>query len=1277
MRKTVFLLAFTILVLGANAQITSTFDTDTDGWRLINDGDNDTLTVSRNASGGNPGSYISAVVPTDNYPGYFWYAPAKFLGNLTYTSLGMTLTYSQQQLVTGNDSEFNGNYYEQFSPDIVIASGNTIIYYHTSPKPTLTPGWTTYTVTLDETSPWHTGASTASPLATRDQIKAALINVTFLAIRGNYNLTSNTIGLDEVTLGKFPVVASPTVTSFSPTTGGPGTSITINGNNFDLTASNNIVYFGAIAGTITNASATQLTVTVPVGAQHGNITVINKITGLSEKSTTTFSPTFSGGGRIIPASFSPKIDIPLSIDIEGLTIADVDGDGWGDLAVASSTAYKVIEIYRNLGLGGDITAASFAPKTTVTIPGTSTNITGLQFVDLDGDGKLDAATSNVLVTFGSAYFITFRNISTPGNIAFEAAEFWPGNTDDSAPYLVADIDGDGRPELIGGEGSGWIAQNISTPGNIEFGPSINLPVSGFSGIALGDLDSDGKPELLISKGSSPTTSFYILKNNSTPGIISLTSLGEIATDNHAIQIADINLDGKNDIIFRYYGGSQDIRIRLNANSGGALAVTDFTTEVAIDGDLSIYGGLSVADINGDGKLDIVATDNADVGVFENVYTGGVFDANAFIPAYEHQGNGNSTYPTSPIIADLNGDQKPEMIYGATNTSPRRISIYQNKNIHAPVISVNTIFPLKGPVGSIVTITGNNFSLISSENKVWFGGVEATVLTSTATLITAEVPAGASNALISVTKDGLTSRYRLPFQTTFGAGVTFDNTHFAPPVNFALTGANYNLDIGDLNLDGKPDIIAGGTANNVYAFRDSHITGPISNTSLIADDTIASANYPRLEDLDGDGYLDVMSVNGPLLKNSSTLTEISFLSPVNVPLGATVVDFADFNNDGKTDMTLTTDLSGAGDLIILENRTLNIPGNFVSGAFGFFSGNFVYNKPSANGATITGDFDGDGFADIVTTNPGTDNISIYRNLGVLKISQTQFATRVDLAVGDNPGRIYKGDFDADGKVDLVLYHGAGANPTMLTVFHNTSTVGNLSFTRFDLTNPSATTVATISDLDGDGKPEIITTSEAGNRFSIFKNTHTGGALTAASFAAPFNTTVTAPRGITTGDINLDGKPEIILTRAAGLLVVYENLVPTVAITITQQPASPNYACENASASFTTAASGTTNITYQWQKFDGSVFVDLVNNTTFSGVTTATLTISNVSSAEAGDYQCVISGDLATSVTTNTANLVFNSLPTPPDVVNGISCGPGVVTLTASGSLLSAVLLMKRS
>ncbi len=1236
------------LPLASLAQITSTFDTDADGWTYLSN--STSISVSHQASGGNPGAFVSvtysanAGATTQN-----WIAPAKFLGNQLVRSLGMTLGFDLQQSQAGT----TGGY------DVRIENGGNYINFSLAPKPAVAPAWSSYSIILDETAGWKWNGSATN--ATRAQIKSILVNITSIEIRGAYATNASyTSGLDNVILEQRSLLTAPTITSFLPASANPGTTITINGGDFDATPANNAVYFGSIAGLITSASTTQLSVTVPVGATYGPITIVNKTSGLSQLTQTPFIPTFSGGGRIIPASFDPKTDIILSANVEGVSTADIDGDGWNDLLISSGS--NTVLVYHNLSTGGDITTGSFASP--VNLPNAG-NTNGLFTRDVDGDGKVDIIagyTSGTVVNFA-----TYRNTSTPGNLSFDAVEYWSGAAYSGSISNIADVDGDGRVDLIGQHGNGsvnvdfWIVQNISTPGDIEFGPSVSYfggsTLDAGSGVGVGDLDNDGKPDFLVSHSFGGIIS--IVKNNSTPGTISLTHVGTISSGNSGLTVVDLNVDGKNDIVWK---NGSTIRIRLNTNSGGPLDITDFTTEVSLVGDLSNYGGMSIGDLNGDGKPDIAATDNGDVGVFENVYSGGVFDASSFVSAYELQGNGTSTYPTSPTVADLNGDNKPELIMGVTNTTPNRISIYENKNVHTPVISINTVSPLKGAVGSTVTITGSYFSPVTTDNHVTFGGVEATVLTASLTLLTVSVPAGITYAPVSVRVGELSSRYRVPFITTFSSGVTFDNTHFAPPVNFTLTAANYDIEVGDLNLDGKPDILA--EANGGYAFLNAYSSGNINVSTLVPDDTLSVGSFvnPRIEDFDGDGLLDAVSVNGPAHRNTSTASEISFQPSVSLGLGGSTLDMADFNNDGKTDFAVTVDLSGIGDLVIRENRSR--VGSFTTGTFGSFSGNIVFNKPAAGGGITTEDFDGDGFADVATTNPLSDNISVYLNAGILKISNAQFALRTDFATGDNPGRIYKGDFDADGKTDLMLYH-AGTNTTLLTVFHNTSTVGNISFTRIDLTNPSATTVASIADLDGDGKPEIITTSESGNRFSIFKNIHTTGALTAASFAAPFNTTVTAPRGITTGDLNLDGKPEIILTRAAGLLVVYENLVPTVAITITQQPASPNYACEGGTASFTTAASGTTNITYQWQKFDGSVFVDLVNSTTFSGVTTPTLTISNVSSSESGDYQCVISGDFAADVITSVGNLVFNSLPTPPDVVNGISCGPGIVTLTASG------------
>ena len=118
-------------------------------------------------------------------------------------------------------------------------------------------------------------------------------------------------------------------------------------------------------------------------------------------------------------------------------------------------------------------------------------------------------------------------------------------------------------------------------------------------------------------------------------------------------------------------------------------------------------------------------------------------------------------------------------------------------------------------------------------------------------------------------------------------------------------------------------------------------------------------------------------------------------------------------------------------------------------------------------------------------PTTDNVSVWRNNGAFRITNTQFTALPTIAVGDNPSRIYTGDFDRDGKIDLLIIHATGTTTTQITILQNQSTPGTISFSApINLTNTSALTVAHVADLDGDGKPEIITTSESGNRFSIF-------------------------------------------------------------------------------------------------------------------------------------------------------------------------------------------------
>jgi gliding motility-associated-like protein len=122
-----------------------------------------------------------------------------------------------------------------------------------------------------------------------------------------------------------------------------------------------------------------------------------------------------------------------------------------------------------------------------------------------------------------------------------------------------------------------------------------------------------------------------------------------------------------------------------------------------------------------------------------------------------------------------------------------------------------------------------------------------------------------------------------------------------------------------------------------------------------------------------------------------------------------------------------------------------------------------------------------------------------------------------------------------------------------------------------------------------------------------------------------------------------------------------------IIITTQPFD-FIACVGQTATFTSAASGTTNILYQWQfSPNGSplVFTDIANGVDYSGATTTTLSVNTTANFGLGRYRCRINGDFASEVITYDEGLFINPISTAPTVVVVNRCGAGSVTLNASG------------
>jgi len=156
----------------------------------------------------------------------------------------------------------------------------------------------------------------------------------------------------------------------------------------------------------------------------------------------------------------------------------------------------------------------------------------------------------------------------------------------------------------------------------------------------------------------------------------------------------------------------------------------------------------------------------------------------------------------------------------------------------------------------------------------------------------------------------------------------------------------------------------------------------------------------------------------------------------------------------------------------------------------------------------------------------------------------------------------------------------------------------------------------------------------------------------------------------GSLLLIGTTLYGMTQAGGTAndgtIFNYSLTPVATITINSQPGNSTV-CNGATAQFTVAASGTTNLTYQWQySVDGIVpFADITNGGGYSNATTTTLSVNTTGNFGAGRYRCKINGDFVATTFTIDEGLTINTVPAAPTVQGASGCSGTSVSLTASG------------
>ena len=462
-----------------------------------------------------------------------------------------------------------------------------------------------------------------------------------------------------------------------------------------------------------------------------------------------------------------------------------------------------------------------------------------------------------------------------------------------------------------------------------------------------------------------------------------------------------------------------------------------------------------------------------------------------------------------------------------------MSIFISLNLFSQTIS--SFSPITGPVGTSVTINGTGFNITPANNIVFFGATMGTVTAASATSLSVTVNAGANYQYITVTNLGtnLAAYSAIPFNVTTACS---DAATFAAALS--AQGGSHNIEIYDMDGDGKPDMIIADYFNNYFTVtRNTSTVGSISFASKLSFAWAAGGqpNEVSIGDFDGDGKPDVaLGGNGggtfvSVYRNTSTVGSISF---------AARQDFTASSGQGNGNKIIDIDGDGKPDLVSVHwsgNCVWVLRNTSTVGSISFAAG-VSFTTTTQPHKIDLGDLDGDGKPDVVITAFTSNKLSIFRNTSTA--GTISFAARQDFSPGTVPYFVHLADLDGDNLLDIAVVN---RDVATLAVYRNTSTVGSITLaTRQDFATPAGTFThygVAIGDLDGDNKPDVVACNYTLNVTSIFRNTSSVGAISFAT-RVDIASGVSYDAGI--ADFDGDERPDIAVTNSGTTVSILTNI-----------------------------------------------------------------------------------------------------------------------------------------
>ena len=823
----------------------------------------------------------------------------------------------------------------------------------------------------------------------------------------------------------------------------------------------------------------------------------------------------------------PTISLP-GVSNSSSAWGDYDNDGDLDILLTGYSGSEYISrIFRNKGDG------TFSEQTEISLPGVSYG--SVAWGDYDNDGYLD-----ILLTGSSnsgSISKIFRN-SGNGTFTEQSAISLPGISYGSVAW--GDYDNDGYLDILfsGLSGYLYISRIYRNNGDGTFSEQTAIPLTGvyYGSAAWGDYDNDGDLDILLTGSSNSGSISKIYRNTGNGVFTEQPAISLPGVYNSSVAWGDFDNDGNLDILLTGYDGSQGISKIYRNNGDETFTVTQ--PAISLPG---VYNS-SVAwgDYNNDGDLDILITGNSNMGLISRIYSNNSTIVNT---APESPTSLTATINDSDVTLSWvsQGDAQTansaltyNIRIGTTPGSSDIVSAHalSSGKLTIPAMGnaqLGTSFHLKN------LMMGDYYWSIQAIDNGFMGGVYATensfTLVEASPAVTINPVSGIT--MVGATLSGTVNANNASTTVTFewGTTISYGNSTAATPGAFSeiipvevsvnLTnldpGATYHGRIkaeNSLGIAYSEDMIF--TTLPIFVDTGISLTG-VDNCSVV------------WGDYNNDGNLDILNTGAGVSKIYKNYGNDIFNEQPTISLPGvsySSVAWGDYNNDGYIDILLTGNTGSEniskiyrnnGDGTFLEQTEISLPG-------------------VSNGSVGWGDYDNDGFRDILLTGlSGSEYISkIFRNTG-----DGTFTEEVSIEL---PGVFYSsvswGNYDNDEYLDILLT-GYSYSGFISKIYRNT---GDGTFTEEEsIALPGISYgSADWGDYNNDGYLDILLTGNTGAEFisGIYRNNGDG----TFSEQADISLTDVSNSSVAWGDYNNDGYLDILLsgyTDSEGISRIYRN------------------------------------------------------------------------------------------------------------------------------------------